>query len=93
MDPTKLNPLTLLDSLLADWVSPKVRNSIHTLILLVSACVALWLAVSGDWIEFVIALGGMGYAAQNRANTPTDTVEDYEDEDWEALHEDADITE
>lgn len=64
-----LNPLVLLDILLADWVSPKVRRGLHNLILLIAAVVAIWLAADGDWWQFLIALFGSLYAASNRANT------------------------
>jgi hypothetical protein len=72
-----LNPFTLLDSLLADYASPRVRRGIHTLILATLAVVALWMAAEGDWKKFLTALGVAFYAAANKANTqPTDEFTD-----------------
>lgn len=67
---TDLNPLTILDQILGDWASPKVRRLVHSLIALIVALVAIYLAVDGDWVAFVIALGGTLYAVANKANTP-----------------------
>ena len=76
-----LNPLVLLDILLADWVSPKVRRGLHNLILFVVAIVAIWLAADGDWWQFLVALVGALYAASNRANTPEESVSGNDEED------------
>lgn len=65
-----LNPLVLLDILLADLVPAKGRRIIHNFVLLVIAVVALWLAADKDWWQAVLALIGAVYAASNRANTP-----------------------
>lgn len=64
------NPLVLLDSLLGDWASPRVRRLIHGLILLVAIIVSIWLAADGDWEKFIGALVAVFYAASNVANTP-----------------------
>jgi hypothetical protein len=74
---SSLNPFAVLDSILADYASPKVRRLFHTLILLVVAVVAMWMAAEGDWKKFVVALGVAFYAAANKANTqPTDEFND-----------------
>jgi hypothetical protein len=65
-----LNPFTLLDELLADYASPRLRRAVHTAILLVLAVVAIWMASEGDWKKFWTALGVAIYAAANKANTP-----------------------
>lgn len=65
-----LNPLTLLDILLADLVNAKWRRVIHNLVLLAVAVVAIWLAADQDWWQAVLAVAGAIYAASNRANTP-----------------------
>lgn len=69
-----LNPLVLLDILLSDIVPAKGRRIIHNLILLVVAVLAIWLAVDGDWWQFLVAIVGALYAASNRANTPDESV-------------------
>lgn len=75
-----MNPLHLLDSVLADWVSPRVRRAIHALIMLAVALVAIWMAVDGDWVEMIIAIATTLYAASNTANTPP---ADYDDPRYE----------
>lgn len=65
-----MNPFDLLDSLLLDWASPRVRRSIHTVLLLVAGLVSVYLAVDGDWGQFAISLIATLYAAANKANTP-----------------------
>lgn len=64
-----LNPLSLLDNLLADWASPKVRRLVHGLLLLVASVASIYLAVEGDWREFIVALIATLYVGSNRANT------------------------
>jgi len=70
-----LNPFTMLDSLLEDYASPKVRRLIHTVILIGIAIVAIFLGADRDWQQFVIALGVALYAAMNKANTPATTLD------------------
>lgn len=65
-----MNPITLLDQLLADYASPRVRRFIHALVLLVVTIVTVWLGAEGEWKEFGIALVTALYAAANKANTP-----------------------
>lgn len=67
-----LNPLTLLDSILAEYLSPRARRAVHSLLLLVGLVVTVWLAVEKDWTEAIIALVGALYAGANRANTPAE---------------------
>ena len=50
------NPLHVLDLILADWASPKVRRLIHNLIALGVSLVGIWLAANGDWL---VALGAL----------------------------------
>ena len=64
-----LNPLSLLDNLLADWASPKVRRLVHGLLLLVASVASIYLAVEGDWRKFIVALIATLYVGSNRANT------------------------
>mgnify|MGYP003601884544 FL=1 len=64
------NPLHVLDLILADWASPKVRRLIHNLIALGVSLVGIWLAANGDWLVALGALATAVYAASNRANTP-----------------------
>lgn len=66
-----MNPLTVLDDLLADYASPRARRLFHSLLLLVATCAALWLSVEGDWKEALLALLAMVYTSANRANTDT----------------------
>jgi hypothetical protein len=83
-----LNPLHLIDSLLRDWASPRVRRLIHGLILLAVVVGGIWLAADGDWVKFAGALLAAFYAASNVANTDPDGVvlheEDFHDGDNEA---------
>lgn len=76
-----LNPLTILDALLADYLSEKARRVIHGVILLIAAIVAIWLGVEGNWKEFAVAVVTAIYAAANKANTPA-----ISDAEFEALH-------
>ena len=64
-----LNPLSLLDNLLADWASPKVRRLVHGLLLLVASVASIYLAVEGDWLQCIVALIATLYVGSNRANT------------------------
>ena len=66
----KLNPLALLDSILADWASPRVRRLVHGVLLLLVVILSLWLAAGGDWLAFAGALAAAVYAGSNHANTP-----------------------
>lgn len=67
---TKLNPFTLLDSVLADWASPRVRRLIHFILLVVVAAGAVYFAVGGDWEAFAASVVAALYTAANKANTP-----------------------
>lgn len=64
-----INPITILDSILEDYASPRARRLIHSLILLAAAIISIYLAVDGDWKEFALTVGATVYAAANRANT------------------------
>lgn len=65
-----MNPLTLLDTILGDWATPRVRRAVHNTILLVVVIAGIWLESKGDWKEALGALVAAIYAAANRANTP-----------------------
>lgn len=64
-----VNPLTYLDELLADWVSPRARRLIHSLLTLSLVILGAWLAAEGDWKRAALSLVASLYAASNRANT------------------------
>lgn len=67
---TNLNPLTLLDTILSDYLSPRARRAVHSLILLVAVLVTVFLTAEGDWKAAVGSLIAAIYAAANKANTP-----------------------
>lgn len=69
---SSLNPFTILDSILEDYASPRTRRLVHSLILLVVAVVAIWMAAQGDWKKMLVAIGAAVYAEANRANTDPD---------------------
>lgn len=63
------NPFAIVDSVLEDWVSPRVRRTLHSLILIASILGALWVASEGNWGAFAGTLVAAFYAGSNRANT------------------------
>jgi hypothetical protein len=63
------NPLEIIDQILSDWASPKVRRLVHGLIALAAVVTAIVLAADGDWVVAVIALIAAVYPAANKANT------------------------
>lgn len=69
------NPLTMLDSLLSDWASPRVRRLIHALIAAALLVVSAILAADGDWKAALLSLAVTAYAAMNKANTPPATLD------------------
>lgn len=83
-----LNPVKIIDALLAEWASAKVRRTIHLLLMLAFALVTLYLAAEGDWVEALIGLAGTAYTASNGANTPT--VENEDDFMYDTEVEDGD---
>jgi hypothetical protein len=64
-----LNPLTIIDDLLGDYVSPKYRRLIHAAVLFIAFVVMIWQASDQDWKKALVALGAALYAAANKANT------------------------
>lgn len=64
-----LNPIALINQILGDYASPKVRRLIHSLILLVAFVVTLWQASDGDWKKALGAGLLALYGAANQANT------------------------
>lgn len=65
-----MNPITIIDQVLADWASPRVRRLVHALILLAGIVGTTVLAANGDWKVAALTLLGGLYAAGNHANTP-----------------------
>lgn len=71
-----MNPLTTLDNLLSDWASPRVRRLIHALLALALLVATAVLAYDGDWKAALLSLGATLYAAVNKANTPSTTLDE-----------------
>lgn len=65
-----MNPLTIIDGILADWASPRVRRLVHALILLAGLVGSAWLAADGDWKAAAAALIAGLYGGANHANVP-----------------------
>lgn len=65
-----LNPLAMLDSVLADWASARVRRLIHALLLVAMTAVTVWLGADRNWEAALVTLVGMLYVGSNHANTP-----------------------
>lgn len=87
-----MNPLDILDAILADWVSPRARRLIHSLLLLAAVVTAGWLASDGDWGEALIAAVAAFYAASNRSNTQPNLKPagfDFDDPDDDLTYEQA----
>lgn len=78
-----LNPLTLLDSVLADYASPRARRAIHSLILLAAVVLTIVLTAEGNWQAAVGSLIAAVYSAANQANTPAETLSDVDEEEDE----------
>lgn len=70
------NPLGVIDSVLEDWVSPRVRRTIHALLALAAVVAAIWVATEGNWGAFIGALVAAFYAESNRANTNPEPEDD-----------------
>lgn len=66
-----MNPISILDSILVDYASPRARRLMHSLIFLGVALVMVWQAAEGDWKKALLALAATVYAAANKANTDT----------------------
>ncbi len=63
------NPLEILDRILQDWASPRVRRLVHGLLSLAAVVGAIILAADGDWVIAALALIAAVYPAANKANT------------------------
>jgi hypothetical protein len=63
------NPFSLLDGLLTEWTTPRVRRLIHTLLLIAAIVITIVLAAGGDWVAALGALFLSFYTGSNRANT------------------------
>jgi hypothetical protein len=66
-----LRVLDGLDSLLADWASPRTRRLLHALLTFALLAVTAYLAADGDWKKALVSLLLGLYASANHANTPT----------------------
>ena len=66
---SNLNPFNIVDSILADWASPRVRRTIHALLTMAAAVVSIYLAADGDWRQAAVAFAALLYAGANHANT------------------------
>lgn len=64
-----MNPFAVLDGLLADYASPKVRRTLHSLLVLAAIGASIFLAAEKDWEVAVGTLVAALYAWANRANT------------------------
>lgn len=85
-----MNPLDALDAILIDWVSPRVRRLIHSLLLFAAAVLTIVLSVDGDWEQALIALVAVFYTASNRSNTPATTLPAGVDDEYvDDLNDDA----
>lgn len=69
-----MNLLDLIDSILIDWTSPRVRRLIHTTLLIFTIILTLFLTADGNWEDGLIALIAAFYTASNRSNTPSVTL-------------------
>lgn len=72
--------LNALDNLLKDYLPPKQRRLVHSVLTLAIALGAIYLAANGDWEQFAVAVIAALYAGANRANTtpppPPETEEE-----------------
>lgn len=66
------NPIAMLDSLLADYASPRTRRLIHFMIAMTMLIVSALLVAEGDWKKALLSLAATLYAAVNKANTGTE---------------------
>lgn len=93
----KTNPIDILDRLMEDYLSPKARRAVHSVILLAGALLSIYLAANGDWEVFAASVAATLYAWANRANTGVTTLaqakeaictdheyHDPEESDWDA---------
>lgn len=80
-----MNPLALLDLILADWASPRVRRLVHALVLAGVALLTIVLSVDGDWKAALLAAATAVYAAANKANTPSTALVDADAPDADGL--------
>lgn len=75
-----INPLTLIDSILKDWASPRVRRTLHALLLLAATVATVWLSANGDWKQAVAAFVALLYVGSNHANTGVDPLVEWREE-------------
>lgn len=79
-----MSPFALLDALLTEWASPKVRRTLHALLSLGLVVGTIWIAAEGDWKVALGTLVAALYAEANRVNTPDpDEDDDPSDDDEE----------
>lgn len=65
-----MNPIKILDQILTDYASPKVRRVVHALVALAVSLLGIYLAAEGDWAKAGAAVLALLYAEANRVNTP-----------------------
>lgn len=70
-----MNPIKIIDQILTDYASPKVRRFVHSLVSLAIALLGVYLAAEGDWAKAGAALLALVYTEANRVNTPDPEVE------------------
>lgn len=63
------NPVAIINQILGDYASPKVRRLVHSLILLAGLGVTIWQGADGDWKKALVAGAVALYGAANQANT------------------------
>ena len=82
-----MSPFALIDALLTEWASPKVRRSIHALLSLALIVATVWVAAEGNWEVALGTLIATLYTEANRVNTPDPD----EDDDPSDAEEDAEF--
>lgn len=82
-----MNPINILDSILADYASPKVRRLVHSVLLLGLVIAIAVLSFDGDWLAALTASAAAVYAALNRANTPAAPLDQPEPDDGSSYEE------
>lgn len=70
-DMASSTPFDLLDALLADWASPRVRRLVHALLTIIMFVATTYLAADGNWKTAIISMLMGIYTSANHANTPT----------------------
>lgn len=72
-----MHPFALLDTILKDWVSPRVRRLLHALLAVGLVVATAYYAADGDWKVALATLVAAAYAAANKANTTPESDDSY----------------